>query len=101
MKQRSILTVFLLIFWSSTAAADQYYSVPRCNIDDYYLKKFDANIVLKGHPDQIMKFRRWLDQISLVPKGFQTLWTIADSGHELIIEHADLPATLLDARAGR
>jgi hypothetical protein len=45
---------------------------------------------LKGHPDHIIKFTRWLDQIMLVPKGFQTLKSIADSGHELVIEHADI-----------
>jgi hypothetical protein len=66
------------------------YVVSRRYFDDGFLKIIGANIVLKGHPDHIIKFTRWLDQIMLVPKGFQTLKSIADSGHELVIEHADI-----------
>jgi hypothetical protein len=90
MKRQLILTVCILFCWFSTAAAYMDYVVSRRYFDDGFLKIFGANIVLKGHPDHIIKFTRWLDQIMLVPKGFQTLKSIADSGHELVIEHADV-----------
>ena len=90
MKRRLILTILILFCWFSTAAAYMDYVVSRRYFDDGFLKIFGANIVLKGHPDHIIKFTRWLDQIMLVPKGFQTLKSIADSGHELVIEHADI-----------
>jgi hypothetical protein len=90
MKRRLILTILILFCWFSTAAAYMDYVVSRRYFDDGFLKIIGANIVLKGHPDHIIKFTRWLDQIMLVPKGFQTLKSIADSGHELVIEHADV-----------
>ena len=90
MKRQLILTVCILFCWFSTAAAYMDYVVSRRYFDDGFLKIFGANIVLKGHPDHIIKFTRWLDQIMLVPKGFQTLKSIADSGDELVIEHADV-----------
>jgi hypothetical protein len=90
MKRRLILTTLILFCWFSSAAAYMDYVVNRRYFDDGFLKIFGANIVLKGHPEQIIKFTRWLDQIMLVPKGFQTLQAIADSGHELVIEHADI-----------
>ena len=90
MKRRLILTTLIFFCWFSSAAAYMDYVVNRRYFDDGFLKIFGANIVLKGHPEQIIKFTRWLDQIMLVPKGFQTLQSIADSGHELVIEHADI-----------
>jgi hypothetical protein len=90
MKRKLILTVAFLILGFSTAAAYQDHIVSRRYSDDGILKIFGANIVLKGYPEQIMKITRWLDEIWVVPKGFETLRMIADSGHEPTIEHADI-----------
>jgi hypothetical protein len=84
-----ILAVYLLVGWFSTAAVAQDFFVSRRYSDGGHLKTFGANIILRGHPEHIIKFTRWLDQISLVPKGFHTLLMISDSGNELVIQHAD------------
>lgn len=90
MKRRLILAILALFCWFSSAAAYMDYVVNRRYFNDGYLKIFGTNIVLRGHPEHIMKLTRWLDQILLVPKGFQTLQSIANSGNELVIEHADI-----------
>jgi hypothetical protein len=89
MKSLRILTYWFLILWfpGSVAAHDLF--VSRYYSDDGLVKNFGASIVLSGHPKHIIKFTRWLDQILLVPKGFETLRMIADSGNELVIQHAD------------
>jgi hypothetical protein len=89
MKTRHILLLPLILYWISSVAPAQAFQVSRRYSDDGLLKSIGPNIVLRGTPDQIIKLTRWLDQIWLVPKGYQTLQMISDSGHDLTIRHAD------------
>jgi hypothetical protein len=89
MKKCHILLLPLIFYWILSVAAAQAFQVSRRYSDDGLLKTVGPNIVLRGTPEQIFKLTRWLDQIWLVPKGYQTLQKISDSGHELTIRHAD------------
>jgi hypothetical protein len=71
------------------AAVAHEHQVCRRYYDDGILKGFGSNIVIVGTPGQIIKMTRWLDQISLVPKGYDTLRSISNSVHELVIQHDD------------
>ena len=51
-------------------------------------KDFGGNIFLEGNHQQIACFEDWLDRIAEVPKGYQTLEAISESGHELTIRHS-------------
>ncbi len=48
-----------------------------------------SNIVLQGAKRQKQRLTRWLNEIALVPKGYATLQTIANSGHTLTIRHSE------------
>jgi hypothetical protein len=89
MKKYHILLLPLVFYWILSVAAAQAFQVSRRYSDDGLLKTIGPNIILQGTPEQIIKLTRWLDQIWLVPKGYQTLQKISDSGHELTICHAD------------
>jgi hypothetical protein len=89
MKTPRILVLPLIVYWILSVAAAHAFQVSRRYSDDGLLKTVGPNIVLQGTPEQIIKLTRWLDQIWLVPKGYQTLQKISDSGHELTIRHAD------------
>ena len=88
--KRRLFYALLLIGWllGGMAAAGDY-QVSRRYSDDGLVKDFGANIILKGSPEQIIKFTRWLDQIAMVPKGYRTLMQIFNTPHELVIQHAD------------
>lgn len=49
---------------------------------------YGFGIVLRGRAVEIMRFKHWLDEIAAVPKGIDTLWAIAQTGHRLSIEHS-------------
>jgi hypothetical protein len=89
LKRLMIYILLIFVFWSCNPAAAQEPQVSRRYYDDGILKEFGENIILIGSPEQIIKLTRWLDQISLVPKGFETLFLITESSHELVIQHAD------------
>ena len=46
-------------------------------------------IRLEGTPLRIQRMVRWLNQIAAVPKGLSTLKSISQSGHQLVIQHAE------------
>lgn len=87
-KHRFYLIIFIICLLSGTAFAEDYQVIRRYS-DNGILKNFGKNITLIGTPEQVMKLTRWLDQISLVPKGFQTLRQISNTPHDLIIQHSD------------
>lgn len=89
MNKKIIFILTLICFWLCGMAGAQDFQVYRRYYDDGMLKGFGANIILKGHPEHVIKFTRWLDQIAMVPKGLLTLMTISNSPHELTIQHAD------------
>ena len=62
--------------------------VPLHEFSDQEGKAYGRNISLQGTPHQIRKMRRWLEQIAAVPKGYQTLVSIQESGHKLMIFHS-------------
>lgn len=51
-------------------------------------QSFGGSIYLEGSPQQIARFENWLGRIAEVEKGRQTLHSIRESGHELIIRHS-------------
>lgn len=89
MKKLTIYGFFLIPCLLTGIAMAQEYQVIRRYYDDGMLKNFGTNIIIKSTPVQAIKFTRWLDQIALVPKGFQTLLAISNTPHELIILSAD------------
>lgn len=62
--------------------------VPLHEFSEQEGKTYGRNISLQGTPGQIGKMRGWLEQIAAVPKGYQTLVAIQDSGHKLMIFHS-------------
>jgi hypothetical protein len=95
MKKRVLLSLLLIIILQAATAAAGDRQVIRRYYDDGLLKDFGTNIILVGCPKHVMQFTRWLDQIARVPKGWQTLWQISNTPHELVIrdsEHARLSA---------
>jgi hypothetical protein len=62
--------------------------VPLHEFSEQEGKAYGHNISLQGTPGQIRKMRRWFDQIAAVPKGYQTLVSIQESGHKLMIFHS-------------
>lgn len=56
-----------------------------------------ANIILEGSLKQKRKLIRWLNDIAVVPKGWETLKAIEMSGHTLTIKHS-LAARLSSGR---
>ena len=85
-----IISILALIYlWLASVAGAQEFQVCRRYYDDGMIKEFGANIILKGSPEHVIKFTRWLDQIAMVPKGYQTLMMISNSPHELVLQHAN------------
>ena len=62
--------------------------VPLHEFSDQEGKTYGRNISLQGTPAQVRKMRRWLEQIASVPKGYETLVSIQESGHKLMIFHS-------------
>jgi len=62
--------------------------VPLHEFSEQEGKTYGRNISLQGTPDQIRKMRHWIAQIAAVPKGYQTLVAIQESGHKLMIFHS-------------
>ncbi len=95
MKRQLIIILTLLVTGLMGAAlADTIQTV------HYYTNQDLADhpgfaIILKGTPQKISVFAKWLDQIATIHKGLDTLEQIAGSGHQLIIRHA--PHALLSA----
>ena len=54
----------------------------------YQDASFGNNIVLEGTDFETKRLAGWLDRIAAVPKGRNTLRSIQDSGHQLVIQHA-------------
>jgi hypothetical protein len=48
-----------------------------------------SNIVLEGTKKQKLKLKRWLNDIFIVPKGYETLKAIELTGHTLTIKHSE------------
>ncbi len=48
------------------------------------------NIILMGTPKERQKLKRWLHDIAVVPKGYNTLKRIEASGHQLTIKHSNV-----------
>jgi len=59
--------------------------VPLHEFSEQEGKPYGQNISLQGSSRQVEKMRRWFEQIALVPRGYQTLVAIQQSGHKLII----------------
>jgi hypothetical protein len=93
MKKQMFFIMLLVISMLCSVANAREHQVSRRYYDDGILKEFGSNIVIVGTPVQIMKITRWLDQISLIPKGYDTLQSISNSAHELVIQHADYALT--------
>jgi hypothetical protein len=89
MKKQVFLVLLLVVSLLCSAANAHEYQVSRRYYDDGILKGFGSNIVIVGTPEQTIRITRWLDQISLVPKGYDTLRSISNSAHELVIQHSD------------
>lgn len=89
MKKRVLFVLLLVVSLLCSAANAHEDHVSRRYYDDGILKGFGKNIVIVGTPEQIIKITRWLDQISFVPKGYDTLRSISNSAHELVIQHSD------------
>ena len=62
--------------------------VPLHEFSEQEGKAYGRNISLQGTPHQIRKMRHWFEQIAAVPKGYQTLVAIQESGHKLMIFHS-------------
>lgn len=83
-----MITTALLACWLMGASLTQanqkkpYFSYKKGG------KYFGGNIFLEGNRQQIARFESWLDRIAEVPKGYQTLKTVSESGHELTIRHS-------------
>ncbi len=89
MKKNIISILAFINLWLAGVAGAQEFQVIRRYFDDGMLKEFGANIILKGSPEHVIKFTRWLDQIAMVPKGYHTLMMISNTHHDLIIQHAE------------
>lgn len=89
MRTKMYCLLVFISFWLCSLAAAGDYQVSRRYADNGMLKDFGANIILRGSPEQILKLTRWLDQIAMVPKGYETLVAIFNTPHDLIIQHAD------------
>lgn len=73
---------------STTVCSFDIGLVPLHEYSEQERKAYGRNISLQGTPRQISKMRRWLEQIAEVPKGYQTLVEIENSGHKLMIHHS-------------
>jgi hypothetical protein len=89
MKIKIILILVLMVLLLGEMAGAREFQVSRRYYDDGMLKGFGTNIMLRGTPEHVIKMTRWLDQIAMVPKGYQTLMMISNTPHELVIQHAD------------
>ncbi len=47
------------------------------------------NVILVGTKKQKQRLKRWLNDISVIPKGYITLQAIEKTGHTLTIKHSD------------
>lgn len=81
-----ILTAGLMI--STAVLSFDIGLVPLHEFSDQESKSYGHNISLQGTPRQIEKMRRWFAQIAEVPKGYQTLVAIENTGHKLMIHHS-------------
>ncbi len=77
-----ILAVGLLAHASVLAATNRAY------VNRYRDPSFGSNIVLQGTAYETNRLADWLDRIAAVPKGRNTMRAIQDSGHQLVIQHA-------------
>jgi hypothetical protein len=89
MKKKIIFIVVPMVLLLCGMAGAREFQVYRRYYDDGMLKGFGTNIILRGTPEHVIIFTRWLDQIAMVPKGHETLMVISNSPHELVIQHAD------------
>ncbi len=59
---------------------------------NYPRKSFNSlpikNVILVGTKKQKQRLKRWLNDISVIPKGYMTLEAIEKSGHTLTIKHS-------------
>ncbi len=88
MRIGSILILAAGLMVSTTVSSFDIGLVPLHDISDPERKPYGHNISLQGTPRQIEKMRSWLMQIADVPKGYQTLVSIQQSGHKLMIFHS-------------
>lgn len=87
MKKTHFLLI-LLTFMPMTSFAFGLGLVPLHSFQDQVDKAYGKNISLHGTPQQIEKLRKWIAQIAEVPKGYDTLVQIQNSGHKLFIFHS-------------
>ena len=88
MRIGSILILAAGLMVSTTVSSFDIGLVPLHDISSSERKSYGHNISLHGTPGQIAKMRRWLLQIAEIPKGYQTLVSIQESGHKLMIFHS-------------
>ena len=62
--------------------------VPVHEYEDRPGQNYGHNISLHASKKQVIKMRRWLQEIASIPKGLETLQAIDQSGHKLIIKHS-------------
>jgi ABC-type uncharacterized transport system YnjBCD substrate-binding protein len=85
------LLIFILSFlaqWFAGAAYADTSQMIREYSNHHMADQPGSTILLKGNPQQINTFSKWLDQIVEVPKGLHSLKKIANSGHQLTIQHS-------------
>jgi hypothetical protein len=88
MKTARIITTALLACWLMGASLAQANQKKHYSSSKKGEKYFGRNIFLEGNRQQIARFENWLDRIAEVPKGYQTLKAISESGHELTVRHS-------------
>lgn len=87
MKKTQFLLILLTIM-PLTGFAFGVGLVPLHSFQQQVDKEFGKNISLHGTPQQIGKLRKWIEQIAQIPKGYDTLIQIQNSGHKLFIFHS-------------
>jgi hypothetical protein len=88
MRKRLFFATVLMALWLISTTLSEANQKRRYFPNQIENNKFGSNILLEGSPQQIARFENLLDRISEVPKGYETIRTISDSGHELTIRHA-------------
>ena len=88
MRSGSMLILAAGLMVSTTVSSFDIGLVPLHEFSEAEGKAYGCNISLQGSQCQVEKMRRWLNQIAEVPKGYETLVSIQQSGHKLLIFHS-------------
>ncbi len=81
-----IITILLLSFNQQSLANDLSDSQQATQSTNSLYYGFKINLL--GDSRAVMRFKRWIDIISQVPSGVNTLWAISQSKHQLLIRHS-------------